>query len=185
MATLPQHMSLEAFLELPEKKPALEYDDGMVTKKVTPKGQHAALQIGIGEIINRIARPQQLARAFTELRATYANLSRVPDVAVYRWERIPRDVNGKIADDFWEPPDIAIEIISPGQRVNAMVRRCLTYLGNGVTIVLLVDPSDESVLVFRRDQIPLTCHGSDKIDLGDVIPGFQISAQEIFAELFL
>ena len=42
-----------------------------------------------------------------------AGASRVPDVAVYRWARIPRDDGGEIKDDFLEPPDIAIEIMSP------------------------------------------------------------------------
>jgi Uma2 family endonuclease len=35
------------------------------------------------------------------------------DFAVYRWRRIPVDADGRIVDDFLEPPDIAIEIASP------------------------------------------------------------------------
>jgi hypothetical protein len=116
-------MTLEAFLRLPEKKPALEFEDGMVTRKVSPQGRHSRLQVKVTERINAFAEPRRLAVAFTELRTTYAGYSRVPDVSVYRWDRIPVDATGKMLDDFHLPPDIAIEIISPGQRTNALLRR--------------------------------------------------------------
>ncbi len=35
-------LSLEAFLTLPEVKPSLEYEEGRVTQKVSPKIQHGA-----------------------------------------------------------------------------------------------------------------------------------------------
>src|SRR5437764_10999383 len=114
MATGSQSMTLEAFLELTEEKPALEYINGRVTRKVPPQGKHSTLQPWLAESINRLARPQQLALAFTESRFTYAGQSCVPDVTVYRWDRIPTDAAGEVANVFRVPPDIAIEIISPG-----------------------------------------------------------------------
>ena len=39
-----RRMTLEEFLHLPERKPALEYDDGVITKKVSPKSNDVALQ---------------------------------------------------------------------------------------------------------------------------------------------
>ena len=62
-------------------------------------------------------------RAFTELRATFGGHSYVPDVSVYLWERVPLDARGRVANDFVEPPDV--EIVSPEQSVNALVRRCV------------------------------------------------------------
>src|SRR5205823_3342989 len=55
MAITQRPMTLEEFLDLPEKKPALEYDDGVVTQKVSPQGQHSRLQFVIDQLINRIA----------------------------------------------------------------------------------------------------------------------------------
>ena len=147
MAIPNQRISLEEFLALPEEEPALEYEDGVVTQKVPPQGKHAALQLAICEMLNRLMVPEKLAKALPELRTTYASTSRVPDVAVYRWERIPRDSSGRVADDFREPPDIAIEIASPGQSVNQLVSRCLWYVGHGVPVALLIDPYHESVVV--------------------------------------
>jgi Uma2 family endonuclease len=185
MAITQQCTTLEAFLSLPEKKPALEFEDGMVTQKVPPQGKHSWLQYAIADRLNVFTLPRRLARAFPELRATFAGVSRVPDVAVYHWERIPRDADGRVADEFRVAPDIAIEIVSPGQRPNALVRRCLWYVSHGVGIALLVDPQDETILVFRPDRIPLHLQGEEQIDLTDVLPGFSLTAQQIFESLVL
>ena len=40
MALTERRTSLEEFLKLPEEKPALEYFDGKVTQKVSPKTRH-------------------------------------------------------------------------------------------------------------------------------------------------
>ena len=91
MAIADKPMTLEEFLELPEEEPALEFEDGKVTQKVSPKGRHSVLQLAVAEAFNRFAKPRKLAYAFPELRSTYGTVSLVPDVAIYRWDRIPRD----------------------------------------------------------------------------------------------
>jgi len=185
MVTVKPGLSLEQFLKLPDEKPALEYEEGVVSQKVSPKGHHSTLQLTLASVINAWAKPEKRAYAFPELRATFAGRSYVPDVSVYRWERIPRDSSGRVAQDFLLPPDVAIEIISPGQGVTGLVRRCLWYVGNGVTAALLVDPEDESILLFRASQSPLALSGEDRLDLPDVLPGFALSAGELFAALTL
>jgi Uma2 family endonuclease len=141
--------------------------------------------VKVTERINAFAEPRRLALAFTELRTTYAGFSRVPDVSIYRWDRIPVDATGKVLDDFHLPPDIALEIISPGQRTNALLRRCLWYVANGVHIALLLDPPDESIALFRPDQAPIYLKGSDRVDLTEVLPGYTVRVQDIFADLTL
>ena len=185
MALTQSRLTLEEFLALPEAKPALEYADGEVMQKVSPKGQHSWLQYRFPEWFNRVTVSRQLAAAFPELRTTFAGRSYVPDVAVYRWERIPRDAHGKVADEFTEPPDIAIEIVSPDQSVTALIRKCLWYVAHGVTLALLVDPDDESVLRFRPDSPLQVLQGADVIDFGEVIPDLRLTVDEVFAMLVL
>ena len=183
MAIAEQRFSLEEFLKLPEQEPALEFEDEVITQKVSPKGQHSGLQGEFVELVNRFTRPRKLARAFPELRATFAGRSYVPEIAVYVWDRIPRTPTGELANDFFEPPDIAVEIVSPEQSVNALVRRCLWYVEHGVRVALLVDPADRSVLVFRQDAKPVVLTGADRLDLGDLLPGFELSVEELYAAL--
>ncbi len=185
MVLTQRRLTLEEFLKLPEEEPALEFAGGEVSQKVSPKGRHSALQAELVERFNRAGRAEKLARAFTELRATFGGRSYVPDVSVYRWGRIPLDEAGRVADDFFDPPDIAVEIVSPEQSVNAQVRRCLWFVANGVGAALLVDPADESVLLFRPGPTPQPLHGPELIEFGDLLPGFQLGVQELFDSLKL
>lgn len=183
MAATRQVLTLEEFLERPEEKPALEYFEGKVSPKGSGTGQHSALQCDTTAIIDRLIRPRKVARAFPELRATFTGASLVPDVAVYRWERIPRTPAGKVANDFLEPPDIAVEIIAPGQSVAGLRRRCRWYSDHGVPAALLIHPERELVLLFRPGQEPITLTGDDTIDLTDVIPGVRMTVTQLFRAL--
>ncbi|MEX1157606.1 MAG: Uma2 family endonuclease [Thermomicrobiales bacterium] len=176
-------MTLEDFLALPEEKPALEFEDGVVSQKVSPMGKHSRLQFNFADRVNREAEPSKLAMAFPELRASHGGNSYVPDVSVYRWDRIPIDDTGEIANRFLLAPDVAVEIVSPGQSVTALVRRCLRHVENGAGIALLIDPADESVLSFRPGQMPAVLREDDTIDLGDVLPDFNLTVQDLFDSL--
>jgi Uma2 family endonuclease len=180
-----RRMTLDEFLELPEVEPALEYADGVVTQKVAPQGQHVTLQDDFTQRVNAHARPRKLARAYPELRATYAGLSRVPDVAVYLWHRIPRLPNGRVANRFTEPPDIAVEIVSPDQTATDLVSKCIWYVKNGVRIALIADPTRDIVLRFRPDALPDVLTGDDRIDLDEVLPGFELTVDQFFGSLVL
>ena len=107
----------------------------------------------------------------------------MPDVAVYRWDRIPRDAQGRIVYDFLEPPDVIFEIISPGQSTNRLIRRCLTYVRGGVQAALLVDPRDESIVMIRPGAEPVTLRAGETLDLSDLIPGPQLDVAALFAAL--
>lgn len=180
MALAPRPVTLEEFLRLPEEKPAFEFEDGRIIQKVSPKGRHSSIQATITEFVNHFGRSRRVAFAFPELRTTFAGHSHVPDSAIYRWQRIPKTSEGTICDDFLVPPDVAVEIASPDQSVNALVRRCLWYVANGVGAALLVDQTDRSVLIFRAEHLPRILLGADRIDLSDVLPGFDIIVQDVF-----
>jgi Uma2 family endonuclease len=180
-----QRMTLEQFLELPEEKPALELIDGVVVQKVAPQWEHSLLQPSLAELINRFARPRRLAVAATELRASYGRDSLVPDVAVYRWERIPRNERGEVVSDPPETADIAVEIASPSQRVRDLVEKCRRYIANGTSIALVVDSETRVVVRLGSDGRAETLRGDDRIELEAVLPGFRLTVQELFATLRL
>ena len=175
MVATERRLTLKEFLKLPERKPALEYcADGMVRQKVAPKGRHSVLQGELFSFFNAAGRPTKIAFAFPELRTTYAGASHVPDVAVYRWERIPRTASGEIEDEFFEPPDIAIEIVSPRQSRRKLSDRCQWYVDHGVPLALLVDPRDHSITIFRPGMARDKLQGTDQIDFGAIVPGLRL-----------
>ena len=180
MAVLVKDLSLEQFLELPEEKPAFEFEDGRITQKVSPQGQHGRIQAGLTELIDRFAIPRKVALTLTEFRASYGSRSYVPDLSVYRWSRLSFNAAGKLANKQSNLPDLVVEIVSPDQSVTALVRHCLWYVLQGVAVAVLVDPDDESVLSFRPNQVTASLTGSDRIDLDDVLPGFELTVQAVF-----
>lgn len=76
-------ITLEAFLKLPETKPASEYIDGKIIQKPMPQGKHSTLQTEFSTNVNVILKPPKIARAFSELRCTFGGRSIIPDVSVF------------------------------------------------------------------------------------------------------
>jgi Uma2 family endonuclease len=76
-------LTLEAFLQLPETKPASEFVDGQIIQKPMPQGNHSTVQLDLGAAINLALKSQHIARAYTELRCTFSDRSLVPDIAVF------------------------------------------------------------------------------------------------------
>lgn len=185
MTITQRRMTLEKFLTLPERKPALEFEDGVVTQKVSPMGPHSILQYRVAEFFNRSAEPRKLGFAFPELRTTFSEASRVPDVAFFVWDRIPRDARGRPVNDFFIQPDVAIEILSPGQTIAAQSRRCRRFVDEGVRVALLVNPRDDSIVEFRPGREAVTHRGDDEIDLSDVLPEFRFTVQALFDSIVL
>lgn len=183
MAIASRQLTLAEFLALPEEQPPREFIDGMVSQKMSPKGRHSALQAALIQLLTGSAKQRAVAWALPELRTTFAGASVVPDIAMYRRERIPVNDQGEIADEFLEPPDITIEIASPGQSVTALVRRCLWYVAHGVQVALLVDPEDTSLLAIRPDEPLAAWRGSDRIDLHEILPDLDLSVEQLFASL--
>ena len=175
--------TLDEFPRLPEEKPALELVDGEVTQKVSPKTVHSVLQYEGCAQINGFARPRKLGRAFPEHRSSYAGASTVPDVAVFVWDRLPRDAAGRWIDDVDYPPDIAIKILSPGQTLGDLDTRCRWYVANAVRVAILVEPRRRQVRVYWPGAAPDVVTTSGSIDMSEVIPGFGFDVGSQFAAL--
>jgi Uma2 family endonuclease len=152
MIAVAPSLTLEAFLELPETEPASEFINGEMLQKPMPQGEHSILQGELCETINQVTKPQKIARAFPELRCVFGGNVIVPDVAVFRWERIPLTNTGRIANRFEIPPDWAIEILSPGQSSTRVLGKLLHCIQHGTELGWLLDPLEESVLVVLTEQ---------------------------------
>ena len=183
MAITGRRLSLEEFLALPEEKPALEYVDGEVIWKVSPKFRHIRLQYGLADLVNRFTLPRRHARAEPELRVNFGGRSVVPDLSVFTWDRIPEDEHGEVQDDVFIAPDIAVEVRSPGQLVRDQVERCRWYVAIGVRLSVFVNTQARYERTFREGAESEPLRGTDRVDLGDVIPGFSFTVDELFAAL--
>ncbi len=183
MAIARRGLTLEEFLALPEEKPALEYVDGMVTQKVAPLYEHSVLQRQLTLQLESQLAPRRLGHVLPELRVSFAGRSHVPDLCVYRRDRIPRRTRGRRIGELLIPPDLAIEIISSGQSRTKLAEQCQWYVDHGVTAALLVQDRDESIRVFRANAPAVVQRRGDTIKLDDVVPGLRLIVDDVFAAL--
>ncbi len=177
-------LTLEEFLQLPETKPASEFINGEVRQKPMPQGEHSRLQWKLCEAVNRIAEPQKIAAAFPELRCTFGGASVVPDVAVFRWERIPRTKAGRVANRFNLYPDWAIEILSPNQNLTKVLGNLLHCSQHGTELGWLLNPAEESILIVLPEQRVQLLTGAQVLP---VLAGLslELTAEQVFSWLSL
>lgn len=146
-----KQIALEEFLELPETKPASEYTDGQIIQKPMPQGHHSIIQSELGIEISLALRRTGIATAFPELRCTFGDRSIVPNLAVFENSRIPTN-EGQIENVFTIAPDWTIEILSPGQSANKVLKNINHCLAHGAQMGWLIDPEDRSVVISRIDR---------------------------------
>lgn len=150
--TSSKSLTLEEFLKLPETKPASEYINGQIIQKPMPQGEHSTIRGELVTAINTVVKPQRIVRAFLGLRCTFGGRSTVPDISVFTWGRIPRDENGEIANVFLAEPDWTIEILSPDQSATKVTKNILHYLNYKTQMGWLIDPDEQTVLVYFPQQ---------------------------------
>ncbi|MBA3875255.1 MAG: Uma2 family endonuclease [Anaerolineae bacterium] len=102
----------------------------------------------------------------------------IPDVAFISYARQPKDPN--VA---YNPvtPDLAIEVLSPGNTDLEMTRKIGNYLAAG-TVVWVADPDTQTIDVYTPNKPRKTLRTGDFIDGGDVLPGFRLAVAYVFSE---
>jgi len=184
MSTLVKSITLEKFLKLPETKPASEYIDGKISRKPMPQGEHSLLQVELCRAINRTEKPQKTAFAFPELRCVFGGAAIVPDIAVFLWERIPREASGRIANRFQTHPDWAIEILSPDQSQAKVLRNLLHCSQNGTELGWLIFPEEASILTIFPNQRVEMLTGADSLPILSNID-LSLTVEQVFSWLTL
>ena len=81
------------------------------------------------------------------------------------------------------PPDLAVEVISPGDLVSELNQKLEEYLRAGVKLVWVVDPQQRIIWVHHPDGMSQRLHETDEISGEEVIPGFRCSVGTFFPHL--
>jgi Uma2 family endonuclease len=172
-------MTLDEFLTLPEEKPSLEWDRGVVAQKSVLHADQGALMTEMMVHLAQVGEARHLGIVFAPRHFVIPGWAPVPDVSYIRKERLKpasRRRFGKVEI----PPDIAVEIVSPDQSVGELLKKCLRYAEIGVAISLVVDRDDETIYAIRPDQRLQVLRVDDRIDLTDILPGFELTVQALF-----
>jgi Uma2 family endonuclease len=102
---------------------------------------------------------------------------RAPDVGFVRAERVPR---APATGFFQGAPDLAVEVLSPGDRAGEVLAKIQDWLDAGCKAVWLVDPAAQTVAVYRPGGTVARLAPADDLTAEDILPGFRLR-EEIFA----
>jgi Uma2 family endonuclease len=165
-------LTLAGFLKLPETQPASEFINGKIIQKSMPQGEHSRLQYKLCLAINEVAESTKIACAFPELRCVFWGNAIVPDVAVFRWNRIPFAPSGRIANRFEIHPDWSIEILSPDQSQTKVLGNLLHCSQYGTELGWLIDPEEVAVLIMFPEQRVQLLRGDASLP---ILPGIELA----------
>jgi Uma2 family endonuclease len=101
------------------------------------------------------------------------------DVCFYSHERWPRSQVG------WKlppvPPDLAVEVVSPGDRLGEILTKVAEYLASGVSLVWVIYPETKAVAIYRSaDEPPEVLKDDAVIENLPELPGFRCPVADFF-----
>jgi Uma2 family endonuclease len=174
----------EDAIELTERKVGIfELVDGILLGKNIGAFE-SLLALEIGRLLGNFVRPRKLGFVLGEagMLRLAPGLIRIPDVAFLSIDKFP---GGRLPREAaWSVgPDLAVEVISQGNTEKEMAEKLRDYFAAGSRLVWYVDPEQRQVEVFTSPQSRRVVQEHEALDGGDVLPGFEMSLKELFAEL--
>ncbi|MEA5565444.1 Uma2 family endonuclease [Anabaena sp. UHCC 0399] len=174
-------LTLQEFLNLPPGEGDTTYElvDGKSIPKMSPKKHHSKLTRALLNLIEQSCEGK--GEVYPELSVALTRRGKdwlpVPDLLYISNERLPSD---------WEeegvcsvPPDLVIEIISPGQTFGQMAAKAQDYLNANVLRVWVLDSKARSITVFYPDAAPKT-HMGDELITDSLLPELQFTDEQVF-----
>ena len=152
-------------------------------RKMSPSGsEHGAIVVNITLPLAQHVKANNLGVCFgaeTGFKiASAPDTVRAPDLAFVSRERIPES---GITKKFWQgAPDLAVEVLSPGDTVYELEEKVQQWLAAGTKAVWVLNPKRRGVSVYRSMSDVTLLAESDELDGGDVVPGFRCKVADFF-----
>jgi len=178
----PQLVTANELFALPSDGFRYELVDGVLHMMSPAGGRHGRLANRIAWILSNHVERHQLGVVFAAetgfLIRTDPDTVLAPDVAFVRQSRFET-----IQDESrYLPlaPDLAIEVLSPGDRSIRVEAKILAWLDAGCRMVLVVDPEAETIQACRsRHQRQIYAQG-ETIDCNQAVPNWHLEVSQVF-----
>jgi Uma2 family endonuclease len=181
-ATSTALMTAEELLQLPDGDYRAELINGELITMPLPGLPHGRIAARLGAPIAQFVWDHDLGEVFfgdAGFQVTWNPDTVVgPDVAFISKERL--DHAGNVTGYWQGPPDLAVEVYSPGYRPGKVSKRISRLFSFGTKQVWIVDLKHSTVRVYRSPIDVTTFSGSDYLEAQDLFPGFRLSLDKIF-----
>jgi Uma2 family endonuclease len=182
MSTTLQTFTAEELFTMPKDGFRYELVKGELRKKSPAGTEHGAIIFNLSILLGQHIKASNLGQGFgaeTGFKlASDPDTVRAADIAFVRRERIPET---GIPKNFWRTsPDLAVEVLSPGDSYEEVDEKVGDWLAAGTRAVWVVNPRKRSVTVYHSTKDVERLSESDELDGGDVVPGLRCKVSEIF-----
>jgi Uma2 family endonuclease len=168
-------LSVEEFAALPDDGMKHELNEGELIVMPPPKPRHGDCQVRLCSALHEFVMAHSLGSVFTEsgYRLTPHTI-RGPDVSFVRKARIQNP------DEYFEGgPDLAVEIVSPGDDASDLREKIQQYLSAGTSVVWVVYPRSRQIEIHTPDKTIRTLGIDDTLEARNLLPGFQLSVRAL------
>ena len=178
-------VTAEQLLRMPEYRFGYELIAGELRKMTPANRKHCIVAGRLHSLLGPYVYQHKLGETLIAepgfLLARDPDTVRVPDVAFIRSERVraAEDKEGFCTG----APDLAVEVLSPGDRQKEVSEKVKVWLDAGARMVWVVNPARRTVTVYRSATDIKALTEKDELDGQDVVPGFRCRVGEIFANL--
>jgi Uma2 family endonuclease len=171
-------MTAEELMNFPDSPSRHELIKGELLTMPLAKREHGRVAAGLTMILGQHAKANRLGDVYAECGFKLESDPDTvlgPDVSFVARDRV------ELSDGYYDgPPDLAVEVLSPGDRRGGVGRKVALWLENGTRSVWLVNPRRRTVEVISSTGDRTTLHETDEL-VDDTIAGFRVKVSEIFA----
>jgi len=168
---------------MPDDGKVYELHNGVLIEVAGSKYRQTRLAVWIAHLLMTFIEQNKLGGAVTGADGA-AELNqyntRIPDVAYITAERAQQQDEESYLQGA---PDLAVEVVSPSNGQLEMQQRAGEYLSAGARLVWIVDPTRNTIDVYRLGGARVILTKDDILDGGDVLPGLALPVQRVFEQL--
>ncbi len=177
-------VTAEQLLRMPDDGYRYELVAGEL-RKMTPAGwRHGLVGGRLRSLLGGHVLQNELGEVFLAetgfLLARDPDTVRAPDIAFIRKGRLPAHPP---EEAYWPgAPDLAVEVVSPGDTVGEIDEKVKAWLDAGAVMVWVVNPKWQNVTVYRSATDIKVLTENDELAGEDTVPGFRCRVGDIFKQ---
>ena len=182
MSTTAQPMTADDLLRLPKDGFRYELVKGELRKMAPAGHEHGRVVVRFTWRLAQHVETNNLGAVYAAetgfLISKNPDTVRAPDVAFVSRKRL--DEVGKVGGYWPGAPDLAVEVVSPGDTYTEVKEKAIEWLESGALMVLALNPRKRNVTVYRSLNEITVLNEDAILDLNDIVSGFEVAVKDIF-----
>jgi len=182
MPTTASIITADDLLKMPRGRMRYELVKGELLSMSPAGSEHGAIALRISTLLDQFVTGNSLGLTFVAetgfLLGRDPDTVRAPDFAFVRRDRIPAS---GLPQGYWPgAPDLAVEVVSPGDTARDINEKTAEWLHAGAQAVWVIDPRAKIVTIHLADGQVKTLTANERLDGAPVLPGFECAVSDIF-----